>query len=56
MAFVTLIDFESNLAQLKNFQQNEILMSAQWRSFAPAEPLAWDTRGIGMSCRGTQPS
>lgn len=39
---MTLIDFESNLAQLKNFQQNVILMPAQWRSFAPAEPLAWD--------------
>lgn len=38
----SLIDFESNLSQLKRFQQNVILMPQQWRSFVPPEPLAWD--------------
>ena len=34
-------DFDSNLTQLKTFQQNVILMPEKWRSFVPAEPLAW---------------
>ncbi|MES3150934.1 hypothetical protein [Sphingomonas faeni] len=37
-----LIDFESNLRQLKDFQQRVLLVPAQWRAFVPAEPLAWD--------------
>lgn len=34
-------DFEKNLEGLKKFQQNVILMPAQWRSFVPATPLDW---------------
>lgn len=37
------IDFDSNLDQLKKFQQNVLLMPARWRNFTPAAPLAWDS-------------
>lgn len=51
----TIIDFESNLSQLKNFQQNVILSPGQWRSFVPPEPLAWDKVKFRPENRGAVP-
>lgn len=35
------IDFESNLSELKNYQQHVLLAPSRWRGFVPASPLAW---------------
>jgi hypothetical protein len=36
-----LIDFDSNLQQLKNYQQHVVLWPERWHSFTPTIPLAW---------------
>ena len=36
-------DFESNLRALKEFQQHVVLAPTRWHSFAPDQPLDWQS-------------
>jgi hypothetical protein len=40
-------DFDSNLRNLKDFQQRFVLAPARWRSFAPSPPLLWRSIRFG---------
>ncbi|HET9637666.1 MAG TPA: hypothetical protein VFP12_00495 [Allosphingosinicella sp.] len=50
-----LVDFESNLKQLKSFQQNVILAPEQWQSFAPLMALEWQAVRFGADTQATVP-
>lgn len=50
-----IIDFDSNLRQLKDFQQHVILSPKQWRGFAPPEPLAWESVKFAAQNRNDVP-
>jgi hypothetical protein len=49
------IDFESNLKDLKNYQQHVLLAPDRWRRFAPAAPLHWSNVKFEAGNRGAVP-